>query len=197
MGSNAAANHPISMKWVQKAKDKGATLISVDPRFTQTSAKADIYAPLRSGTDIPFLGGMIKYILDNNTYFKEYMVDYTNASFLVGPKYDFKDGLFSGYNPKTRKYDQSFWAFDKDPDGKVKRDNTLQDPRCVFQLLKKHYSRYTPETVSSISGTPVPELIKVYEAYSSTGTKDKAGTIIVRWVGPNTRLESKTSGQCV
>jgi formate dehydrogenase major subunit len=178
MGSNAAANHPISMKWVQKAKDKGATLISVDPRFTQTSAKADIYAPLRSGTDIPFLGGMIKYILDNNKYFKEYMVDYTNASFIVGSKYDFKDGLFSGYNPETRKYDQSFWAFDKDPDGKVKRDNTLQDPRCVFQLLKKHYSRYTPETVSSISGTPVPELIKVYEAYSSTGTKDKAGTIM-------------------
>ena len=178
MGSNAAANHPISMKWVQKARDKGAILISVDPRFTQTSAKADIYAPLRSGTDIPFLGGMIKYILDNNKYFKEYMVDYTNASFIVGPKYDFKDGLFSGYDPKTRTYDKSFWAFEKDPDGKIKRDNTLQDPRCVFQLLKKHYSRYTPETVSAISGTPGDELLKVYEAYASTGSKDKAGTIM-------------------
>ncbi len=178
MGSNAAANHPISMKWVQKAKDKGATLISVDPRFTQTSAKADIYAPLRSGTDIPFLGGMIKYILDNTKYFKEYMVDYTNASFIVGPKYDFKDGLFSGYDPKTRTYDKSFWAFEKDPDGKVKRDNTLQDPRCVFQLLKEHYSRYTPETVSSISGTPVEDLLKVYEAYASTGSREKAGTIM-------------------
>lgn len=178
MGSNAAANHPISMKWVQKAKDKGATLISVDPRFTQTSAKADIYAPLRSGTDIPFLGGMIKYILDNTKYFKEYIVDYTNASFIVGPKYDFKDGLFSGYDPKTRTYDKSFWAFEKDPDGKVKRDNTLQDPRCVFQLLKEHYSRYTPETVSSISGTPVEDLLKVYEAYASTGSREKAGAVM-------------------
>lgn len=178
MGSNAAANHPISMKWVQRAKEKGATLISVDPRFTQTSSKADIYAPLRSGTDIPFLGGMIKYILDNDKYFKEYIVDYTNASFIVTPKYDFKDGLFSGYNPKTRKYDQSFWAFEKDPDGKIKRDDTLQNPRCVFQLLKEQYSRYTPETVSSITGTPVSELTKVYETYASTGTKDKAGTIM-------------------
>jgi formate dehydrogenase major subunit len=178
MGSNAAANHPISMKWVQKAKDNGAILISVDPRFTQTSSKSDIYAPLRSGTDIPFLGGMIKYIIDNNKYFKEYLADYTNASFIVGPKFDFQDGLFSGYDSKGRKYDASFWAFEKESDGKVKRDLTLQDPRCVFQLLKKHYSRYTPETVSSITGTPVPDLAKVYEAYASTGTKDKAGTIM-------------------
>ena len=178
MGSNAAANHPISMKWVQKAKDNGAILISVDPRFTQTSAKSDIYAPLRSGTDIPFLGGMIKYILDNNKYFKEYLTDYTNASFIVGPKFDFQDGLFSGYDSKGRKYDASFWAFEKESDGKVKRDLTLQNPRCVFQLLKKHYSRYTPETVSSITGTPVSDLAKVYETYASTGTKDKAGTIM-------------------
>lgn len=178
MGSNAAANHPISMKWVQKAKDNGAILISVDPRFTQTSAKSDIYAPLRSGTDIPFLGGMIKYILDNNKYFKEYVADYTNASFIVGPKFDFHDGLFSGYDSKGRKYDATFWAFEKESDGKVKRDLTLQDPRCVFQLLKKHYSRYTPETVSSITGTPVSDLTKVYEAYASTGAKDKAGTIM-------------------
>ncbi len=84
MGSNAAANHPISMKWVQKAKDNGGKLISVDPRFTQTSSKADFYAPLRSGTDIAFLGGMIKYILDNNKYFPEYVTNYTNASFIVG-----------------------------------------------------------------------------------------------------------------
>ncbi len=178
MGSNAAANHPISMKWVQKAKDNGAILISVDPRFTQTSSKSDIYAPLRSGTDIPFLGGMIKYILDNNKYFKEYVADYTNASFIVGPKFDFHDGLFSGYDSKGRKYDATFWAFEKESDGKVKRDLTLQDPRCVFQLLKKHYSRYTPETVSSITGTPVSDLTKVYEAYASTGAKDKAGTIM-------------------
>ena len=87
MGSNAAENHPISFHWVMKAKDNGATLIHVDPRFTRTSTKADIYAPLRSGTDIAFLGGMIKYILENDKYFKEYVVNYTNASFMVGEKY--------------------------------------------------------------------------------------------------------------
>jgi len=178
MGSNAAANHPISMKWVQRAKDKGGKLISVDPRFTQTSARADIYAALRSGTDIAFLGGMIKYILDNNKYFKDYVVNYTNATFIVGDKYNFEDGLFSGYDPKTKKYDATFWAFKKDEKGIPERDMTMENPRCVFQLLKQHYSRYTVEKVSEITGTPKEDLIKVYEAYASTGVKDKAGTIM-------------------
>jgi formate dehydrogenase major subunit len=178
MGSNAAANHPISMKWVQKAKDNGGILISVDPRFTQTSARSDIYASLRSGTDIAFLGGMIKYILDNSKYFPEYVLNYTNASVILGDKYDFSDGLFSGYNPTGKSYDKSTWAFKKDDKGLLVRDDTLQNPRCVLQMLKKHYSRYTPEKVSEITGTPVPDLLKVYEAYSSTGVKDKAGTIL-------------------
>jgi formate dehydrogenase major subunit len=178
MGSNAAANHPISMKWVQRAKDKGGKLISVDPRFTQTSARADIYAALRSGTDIAFLGGMIKYILDNNKYFKDYVVNYTNATFIVGDKYNFEDGLFSGYDPKTKKYDATFWAFKRDEKGIPERDMTMENPRCVFQLLKQHYSRYTVEKVSEITGTPKEDLIKVYEAYASTGVKDKAGTIM-------------------
>jgi formate dehydrogenase major subunit len=178
MGSNAAENHPISMKWVGKAKDKGATLISVDPRFTRTSAKADIYAPERSGTDIAFLGGMMNYILSNNKFHKEYAANYTNASFIVGSKYDFKDGLFSGYDPKKKKYDKSFWAFEKDANGVPKRDLTFEDPRCVFQLMKKHYSRYTPQTVSSITGTPEQELKKIYETYAATGAVDKTGTIM-------------------
>lgn len=178
MGSNVAANHPIGMKWIQKAKDNGAKLISVDPRFTQTSARADLYTALRSGTDIPFLGGMIKYILDNNKMFKEYVLNYTNASFIVGDKYDFVDGLFSGYNPEKRSYDKTFWSFVKDEKGLVARDLTLENPKCVYQLLKKHYSRYTPELVSSITGTPKDDLLKVYEAYAATGVKDKAGTIL-------------------
>lgn len=95
MGSNPAENHPISFRWVMKAKDNGATLIHVDPRYTRTSTKADIYVPLRSGTDIAFLGGMIKYILDHDKMFKEYAVNYTNIAFVVGDKFDFKDGLFS------------------------------------------------------------------------------------------------------
>jgi formate dehydrogenase major subunit len=97
MGSNAAENHPISFKYVTKAMEKGAKLISVDPRFTRTSSKANIYTALRSGTDIAFLGGMIKYILDNNLYNEEYTAAYTNAPFIVGKSYGFEDGLFSGY----------------------------------------------------------------------------------------------------
>jgi formate dehydrogenase major subunit len=178
MGSNAAANHPISMKWVQKAKDAGAKLISVDPRFTQTSARADLYAPLRSGSDIAFLGGMIKYILDNDKYLKEYVLEYTNAPFVVGEKFDFQDGLFAGYDPKTRKYDATFWAIEKDDKGVPVKDPTCQNPRCVLQLLKKHYSRYTPEQVSEITGTPLKDLMAVYETYAATGAKDKAGTIM-------------------
>ena len=178
MGSNAAENHPISMKWVGKAMDKGATLISVDPRFTRTSSKADIYTALRSGTDIAFLGGMMNYILSNNKFHEEYAANYTNASFIVGSKFDFKDGLFSGYDPKAKKYDKSQWAFEKDENGVPKRDLTLKDPRCVFQLMKKHYSRYTPKTVSAITGTPEADLKKVYETYAETGAVDKTGTIM-------------------
>ena len=178
MGSNPAENHPISFRWVMKAKDNGATLIHVDPRYTRTSTKADIYVPLRSGTDIAFLGGMIKYILDNNKVFKEYAVNYTNIAFIVGDKYDFKDGLFSGFDKDKRAYDPSFWAYVKDEKGIPRRDPTLQDPRCVFQLLKKHYARYDLDTVSSVTGTSKEDLVKVYEAYSATGVPDKAGTMM-------------------
>lgn len=178
MGSNAASNHPISMKWVQRAKDKGAKLISVDPRFTQTSARADLYTALRSGTDIAFLGGMIKYILDKENYFKEYVDNYTNAAFIVVDKYDFKDGLFAGYDPKKKSYDKATWAFKKDEKGVPEKDPTYKNPRSVMQLLRKHYSRYTPEKVSEITGTPVKDLLQVYETYATTGAKDKAGTIM-------------------
>jgi formate dehydrogenase major subunit len=178
MGSNAAENHPISFKWVTEAMKKGGKLISVDPRFTRSSSKADFYAPLRSGTDIAFLGGMIKYILDNDKYFKEYVAQYTNASFIVSDSYSFHDGLFSGYDPATHKYDKSKWAFVKDADGIPKKDTTLQNPRCVFQLLKVHYSRYDPDKVSTMTGTSKEDLLKVYEMYSSTGEKGKAGTIM-------------------
>jgi len=177
MGSNAAECHPITMRWVTKAKENGATVIHVDPRFTRTSAIADFHASLRSGTDIAFLGGMISYIIEKKKYFKEYVENYTNASYVVGDKYDFNDGLFSGYNKDTKKYDASTWAFKRDKNGAPEKDPTLQNPRCVFQLLKKHYSRYTPAKVSEITGTPIEDLLKVYEMYSSTGVRDKAGTV--------------------
>ena len=178
MGSNAAEHHPISFKWVLRAKDKGAPVIHVDPKFSRTSARSTFHVPLRSGTDIAFMGGMVKYILDNNLYFKEYVAEYTNAAFIVGEKYSFKDGLFAGFDAAKKKYDKSAWAFEKGEDGIPKRDPSLKNPRCVFQLLKQHYSRYNLDKVSSTTGVSKDDLLKVYKAYSATGKPDKAGTIM-------------------
>jgi formate dehydrogenase major subunit len=183
MGSNAAENHPVSFKYVTEAMEKGATMINVDPRFTRTSSKADIYTALRSGTDIAFLGGMIKYILENKLYSQEYVSLYTNAPFIVGRKYGFKNGLFSGYekNPKgpsMGKYDKSQWAFEMDKNGVPKMDRSLKHKRSVFQLLKKHYSRYDFQTVSKITGTSEADLKRVYDSYSATGKRGLAGTIM-------------------
>ena len=177
IGSNAAENHPISFKWVMQAKDKGATLIHMDPRFTRTSAKADIFAAMRSGSDIPILGGMLNYILENDLYFKEYVAEYTNASFIVADTYTFKDGVFSGFDPKTGKYDKSTWSFVME-NGVPKRDMSLKNPRCVFQLLKEHYKRYTVDKVASTCGTPEEELLAVYKAFAATGAPDKSGTFM-------------------
>jgi len=176
MGSNAAEHHPIAFKWILRAKEKGATIIHVDPRYTRTSARCDFHVPLRSGTDIAFLGGMINYIMENKKYFKDYVLNYTNASFIVDRGFYFKDGLFSGYDANKRKYNKDTWVFDKDAKGAPQRDMSLSYPRSVFQLLKKHYSRYTLDKVSSITGVSKENLLKVYEIYSSTGRPDKAGT---------------------
>jgi formate dehydrogenase major subunit len=176
MGSNAAEHHPIAFKWILRAKEKGATIIHVDPRYTRTSARCDFHVPLRSGTDIAFLGGMISYIIENKKYFKDYVLNYTNASFIVGEDYYFKDGLFSGYDAKKRKYDKATWVLEKDGKGIPKRDMTLTHPRSVFQMMRKHYSRYTLDKVSSITGVSKENLLKVYEIYASTGVPDKAGT---------------------
>jgi len=176
MGSNMAENHPMGFRWVTKAQEKGAKVIHVDPRFTRTSARCDYHVPLRSGTDIAFLGGMINYIIEKKKYFKEYVLNYTHASFIVSKDYYFKDGLFSGYDAGKRKYNKDTWVFDKDANGIPQRDMTLTNPRCVFQLMKKHYSRYTLDKVSGITGVSKENLLKVYEVYSSTGVPDKAGT---------------------
>ncbi len=178
MGGNVAENHPVSFKWIQAAKDRGALFIHVDPRYTRTSTKADIFVRLRSGTDIAFLGGMIKYLLDNNMYDEFYVKNYTNASFIVNPKFGFDDGLFSGYIPGKRAYEKSTWTFERDENGIPKRDMTLQNPNSVFQLLKKHFSRYTLQKVSEITGTPASDLERVYMAYGSTFPPNKAGTVL-------------------
>jgi len=181
MGSNAAENHPVSFKWVTRAVERGATLINVDPRFTRTSSKAHLYAPIRSGSDIAFLGGMINYIVQNRLFNEKYMELYTNATFLVDPAFKTAgelDGLFSGYDPKRRRYDKKSWAFQRDARGIIKKDPTMQDPHCVFQLLKKQYSRYTPELVSEITGTPKETMLRIWETYASTGRTGRAGTIM-------------------
>ena len=178
MGANPAENHPISFRWLTKAKEKGGKIISVDPRYTRTSAVSDLYAPLRSGTDIPFVGGMIKYAIENNLIHKEYVVKYTNASFIVKEGYDFKDGLFSGYDEAKRVYDKTKWVIETTPDGKPVKDETLQHPRSVFQLMKQHYSRYDADTLTAVTGTPKDDYMKVCKAFCETGKLGKSGTIL-------------------
>lgn len=178
IGSNAAEQHPLSFKWVTQAMEKGAKLIVADPRFTRTAARADIYAKFRSGTDIALIGGLINYVLEHDLYHRDYVVQNTNASFLINPEFGFKDGLFSGYNAAQRSYDRSTWSYQLDGEGIPKRDETLQDPHCVFQLLKRHYARYDLETVSKITGTPREVLSLVYQTFGATGRPDRVGTIM-------------------
>lgn len=176
IGSNAAENHPISFKYVMKAKEKGGKLVSVDPRFTRTSARADIYAPLRSGTDIAFISAMIKHVLDNDLIQKDYVVAHTNASFIVNKKFRLKKGLFGkiqdgGYNKAT-------WQFQTDSDGVILKDPTLQDPNCVYQLLKKHFARYSIQQASEITGCPQEKLEEVARCFAESAAPDKSGTIM-------------------
>ncbi|CEG29266.1 assimilatory nitrate reductase catalytic subunit [Bacillus sp. B-jedd] len=178
MGGNPAENHPISFRWLVKAKEKGGRIVSVDPRYTRSSAMADVYAPLRSGTDIAFLGGMINYAIEKNLIHKEYVANYTNAAFIVKDTFNFNDGLFSGYDEAKRAYDKTQWAFETTEDGTIVEDKTLQHPRSVFQLMKKHYSRYTVDKVVETSGTPEKDFLKVCEEFCSTGKAGKSGVIM-------------------
>ncbi len=193
IGSNAAENHPISFKWITKAmEENGATLINVDPRFTRSSAKADIYARLRSGTDIAFVGGMIRWVLNDMEenawrYNMTYVIEYTNAAFLIDPAFKTaaeEDGKFSGFipgdaDPNFGKYDKATWKWQKGADGIPLKDKTLQDPRCVFQLLKKQFERYDPEMVCRVTGTDLETFLKVCETYArKSGPAGKSGTIM-------------------
>ena len=178
IGCNPAENHPISFKWIEAAIDKGAKLITIDPRYTRTASKADIYARLRPGTDIAFLGGLINYALKKNLIHTEYVRDYTNASFIVSEGFDFKEGMFDHWDEHEKSYDMKTWAYAVDGAGKAIRDLTMKDPRCVFQLLKKHYSRYDDYIVCKITGTDKDDFFRVADAFCSTGRSDRAGTIL-------------------
>jgi formate dehydrogenase major subunit len=177
MGGNAAEAHPCGFKWVIEAKiENKAKLVVVDPRFTRTASVADYYAPIRPGTDIAFLSGVIRYLLEKDAIQHEYVRSYTNASLIVKDGFTFKDGLFSGYDEQTRTYDKSTWDYDLDDKGFAKIDNTWQDPRCVINLLREHVARYTPEMVSRICGTPQDAYLEVCELIASTAAPDKAMT---------------------
>jgi len=178
IGSNAAENHPISFKYVQMARDKGGKLISVDPRFTKTSSLADLYAPIRPGTDIAFMSAIINYALQNDLIQKEYVLEYTNASYLINPAFSFNDGVFSGYDNANKKYANDTWKYQLDDKGIPKKDKTLQDPNCVYQIMKRHFARYTFEKASAITGCPVETLKKVAQLYCSTHKPDKVATIL-------------------
>jgi len=217
MGGNPAENHPCGFKWVIEAKrNRNAKIICVDPRFTRTASTADLFLQIRAGTDIAFLGGVINYAIANDRIAKDYLVNYTNASFVV--KEGFKlpeDGLYSGFDPVAHTYDKSSWNYEEGGDltGKavaaeaphkpapapvpakpgqapppppalpadVAHDLSLQHPRCVFQLLKQQYSRYTPEMVERITGIPKDQFLKAADLFTSirkNGDMKKAATII-------------------
>lgn len=175
-GSNFAEAHPVAFRFVMEAKERGATIIHVDPRFTRTSAVADIYAPMRSGTDIVFLGAIINHVLTNETYFKEYVAAYTNAPFLVSETFkdtEDLDGLFSGLDEATGKYEFSSWDFERDAKGHVVQDPTMQHPRSVLQLLRRHFSRYTPEMVETVCGTPREQFLKIADLLAKNSGRDR------------------------
>ena len=179
MGGNAAEAHPCGFKWVIEAKHHNkAKLVVVDPRFTRSAAMSDYYAPIRAGSDIAFLAGVINYLLSGNKIQTEYVRSYTNAPFIVGPDYKFDDGLFSGYNADKRSYDPKSWGYAMGNDGFAKVDMTMEDPQCVLQVMKRHYSRYTPEMVSRITGTPQDKFLKVCEYIASTSVPTRTMTMM-------------------
>jgi len=177
MGGNPAEAHPCGFKWVVEAKAHNkAKLVVVDPRFTRTAAVADLFAQIRPGTDIAFLGGVIRYLLEKGAIQKEYVTAYTNASLLVKEGYGFEDGLFSGYDEAKHSYDRSSWSYELGPDGFAKADPTLAHPRCVYQLMKAHYARYTPEKVAEITGVPAPLFQRICEIVATAAAPDRTLT---------------------
>lgn len=190
-GSNMAESHPIAFRFVMKAKARGATVIHVDPRFSRTSSMSDLHVSLRPGSDIAFVGGLVNYVLENDLYFKEYVLHYTNAPVLINREFqdtDDLDGVFSGWDPEKRQYAFETWQYQGETvpssigakpegittetfsdrnklltEGPLPEDRTLQDPHCVFQILKRHYARYTPEMVARTCGVPKETFLRVAE----------------------------------
>ncbi len=218
MGSNMAENHPIAFRFVMQAKEKGATVIHADPRFTRTSALADLYAPVRAGTDIAFLGGVIRYLIENDLWFRDYALKYTNIATIIEPSY--KDpreggGKFSGWNEEKQAYQFDSWQYEglvvpsalsehyvntaesfsnmsqKLEDKPPPQDETLQHPNCVYQILKRHYADYTPEAVERITGCPKETFVQVCEALAKNSGREKTGAFCyaVGWTHHSTGVQ--------
>jgi len=180
MGGNPAENHPCGFKWPIEAKrTRNAKMIVVDPRFTRTAATADLFVQIRVGSDLAFLGGLINYAISNGRVAREYLANFTNAAFVIQDGFKLPDdGLFSGFDAKTNTYDRATWNYQ---DAAKSYDLTLENPRCVFQLMKTHYSRYTPEMVERITGIPRDQFLKAADLFTSIrkdGDTKKVGTII-------------------
>lgn len=182
MGSNMGEAHPVAFHWPMEAKRKGAITIHADPRFTRTSAACDHYVHTRPGADIAFIGGLINYVLEHDYWFKEYVINYTNAATLIDPGFEFDDvrGFFNGWDPETNSYSQAGttwdYQYEMNPDGSYgqpKQDLTLQDPHCVFQLIKKQFSYYTPEVVADICGCRPADIVKVGELIGRNSGRDR------------------------
>ncbi len=179
MGGNPAENHPVGFRFAIEAKRvRKAKLVTIDPRFNRTAAVSDRYVPIRAGTDVAFLGGLIHYAVTRSLYQREYVGLHTNASFLIREGFSFAEGLFSGWNAEKKVYDKSSWGYELDAFGYARVDPSLEHPRSVFQLMKKHYARYTPETVASICGCSAEEFEKAAAIICSTGRPDRQGTIL-------------------
>jgi formate dehydrogenase major subunit len=199
-GSQMAEAHPVGFRWVMKAKERGARVIHVDPRFSRTSQLADLHVPIRAGTDIAFLGGIIRHVIETESYFRDYVVHYTNASTVINEHFrdtEDLDGLFSGFDPETGTYDRASWmyeggeiaaaagvrehstqAFSQNTgagmlEGEVERDETLQHPRCVFQILRRHFARYTPEMVERICGVSPEHFMAVADALITNSGRER------------------------
>src|SRR5579875_2615908 len=181
MGSNMAEAHPVAFANVVKAKERGAKVIHVDPHYSRTSALANLYVATRAGSDIVFLGAIIRHLLESGGYFHEYVVNYTNAATLIREDYrdtEDLDGIFSGYDPETGTYaDQSSWEYQRDEQGRPLTDPTLQHPMCVFQIMRHHFARYTPEMVEQVCGVPREEWLKVAQTLIENSGRERTSAI--------------------
>src|ERR1700751_2167423 len=173
-GSNVAENHPMAFKWIRKAQENGAKIIHVDPRFTRTSATADLYARIRPGTDAALLNTMINYIIVHKLYDVDYITTHTNALFLGNTAFEFKDGLFSGFDEKNLKYGTQTWGYQLDAEGKPRAVASLDDPHCIFARLRTFVSRYTLEMGERITGIPAAQIQQIAE----TMAKNRPGAIL-------------------